>query len=90
MILTIISSIIVGLILGVLARFLLPGKQNIPMWLTIVVGIVAAWVGGFIADKMGVGHTSGIDWIKHGIQIVLAVIGIAIAAAVYPKKSVSS
>jgi hypothetical protein len=41
-----------------------------------VVGIVAALVGGLIATWLGVGETKGIDWIRHAIQIVLAVIGV--------------
>lgn len=86
MVLTIIWAIVVGLILGVLAKLILPGKQNIPLWLTILVGIVAAFIGGFLADKLGVGSTSGFDWIKHGIQLLLAVIGVGAVSGVYAKK----
>lgn len=77
---TILWAIIAGVILGVLARLILPGRQNISVWLTILVGIAAALVGGLIADWLGVGETEGIDWIKHGIQLVLAVIGVWLAA----------
>ena len=37
----IITAIVVGIIIGALGRLVVPGKQNIPIWLTIVVGIVA-------------------------------------------------
>ena len=37
----IITAIIVGLVIGALGRLVVPGKQNIPIWLTIVIGIVA-------------------------------------------------
>ena len=37
----IITAIIVGLIIGALGRLVVPGKQNIPIWLTIVIGVVA-------------------------------------------------
>jgi uncharacterized membrane protein YeaQ/YmgE (transglycosylase-associated protein family) len=77
---TIIGAIILGTILGVLARLILPGRQNISVWLTILVGIAAAFVGGLIADWLGVGQTDGIDWIKLLIQLVLAVIGVWLAA----------
>lgn len=77
---TILWAIIAGTILGVLARLILPGRQNISVWLTILVGIAAALVGGLIADWLGVGDTDGIDWIKHLIQVVLAVIGVWLAA----------
>lgn len=82
----IISSIVIGLILGVLARLLLPGKQNIPIWLTIVVGIVAAFIGNYLATLLGVRVTPGFDWIRHTIQLVLAVIGVGVVAGIYGKK----
>lgn len=87
---TIIASIIIGLVLGVLARLILPGKQNIPLWLTIVVGIIAAYVGNWIAVGLGVRETPGIDWIRHIIQLVIAVIGIAIVAGIFGRKGVKS
>jgi uncharacterized membrane protein YeaQ/YmgE (transglycosylase-associated protein family) len=77
---TILWAIIGGAIIGVLARLILPGRQNISVWLTIAVGIVAALVGGLIADWLGVGDTSGIDWIRHFIQIALAVLFVWLAA----------
>ena len=73
---TIIGALIMGLIIGSLARLLVPGKQNISLGWTILVGAAAAIVGGFIADIIGVGDTSGIDWIKLFIQVGLAVAGI--------------
>ncbi|SHK46098.1 hypothetical protein SAMN05443637_106241 [Pseudonocardia thermophila] len=87
---SIIGAIVIGLILGVLARIILPGKQNIPVWLTIVVGIVAAFIGTFIARLLGVEDTAGIDWIEHIIQLILAIIGIGIVAGVYNKGGVRS
>ncbi|HOZ59571.1 MAG TPA: GlsB/YeaQ/YmgE family stress response membrane protein, partial [Nakamurella multipartita] len=61
----IISAIIIGAIIGALGRLLLPGKQNIPIWLTIVVGIIAALVGTFLARALGIPtQTSGIDWLE--------------------------
>lgn len=84
---TIIGAIIAGVILGVLARLILPGKQNISIWLMILIGAVAALVGGLIADYFGVGSTGGIDWIKHGIQLVLAIVGIGIAAGTFKGKA---
>jgi len=76
----IISAIIVGAIVGALGRLVVPGRQNISIWLTILIGIVAALIGGWIASAIGVGNTSGIDWIKLLIQVVLAAIGVALVA----------
>ncbi|MDT0327136.1 GlsB/YeaQ/YmgE family stress response membrane protein [Nocardiopsis lambiniae] len=46
----IISAIIVGLIIGALGRLVVPGKQHLPIWLTLLLGIVAAFLGGWIAS----------------------------------------
>jgi uncharacterized membrane protein YeaQ/YmgE (transglycosylase-associated protein family) len=85
----IISAIIVGLVIGALGRLVLPGRQNLPIWLTIVVGIVAAVIGTFIANALGVGDTRGIDWIEVIIQVALAAGGVAVAAGFYTRKRVS-
>lgn len=74
----IISAIIVGLIIGALGRLVLPGKQDIPIWLTIVIGIVAALIGTFIVGSLS--DTKGFDWIELVVQIVLAAVGVALVS----------
>ena len=54
----IIAAIVIGAIIGALARLILPGRQNIPIWLTIVVGIVAAVIG--VAVVVGVYSRRGV------------------------------
>lgn len=78
MISSIISAIIVGAIIGALGRLVVRGKQNISILATVVIGIVAALIGTFIANALGVGSTNGIDWIKLVIQVVLAAIGVSL------------
>ncbi|MFH8342159.1 GlsB/YeaQ/YmgE family stress response membrane protein [Streptomyces sp. AM6-12] len=73
----IISAIVIGLIIGVLGRLVVPGRQHIGVLWTIVVGIVAALVGSAIAAGIGVAHTRGPDWIEWLIQIALAAVGIS-------------
>jgi uncharacterized membrane protein YeaQ/YmgE (transglycosylase-associated protein family) len=73
----IISAIIIGIIIGVLGRLVVPGRQHIGILLTIVVGIVAALIGAAIASGLGVADTKGVDWIEWLIQIGLAGVGIA-------------
>lgn len=79
----IITAIVVGLILGVLGRFFAPGKQGIPIWLTIVVGILAALIGTWIARGLGYADSDGFDWLELITQIVLAAIGVTLAANLY-------
>lgn len=82
----IISALVIGLIIGVLGRVVAPGKQKIPLWLTLVVGIVAALLGTAIAAAIGVAATRGIDWIEMIIQVALAAIGVAIVAGLYHRR----
>ena len=79
----IISAIVVGLIIGALGRLVVPGRQDLSIWLTIAIGIVAALVGSLIASALGVGATRGIDWIKLIIQVALAAGGVALVAGRY-------
>jgi uncharacterized membrane protein YeaQ/YmgE (transglycosylase-associated protein family) len=86
---TILWGIIGGAIIGLLARLILPGRQNISVLVTVVVGIIAALLGGLVADWLGVGDTKGIDWIRHGIQIGLAIIFVYLAARFVPRRHAS-
>lgn len=85
----IITAIIVGAIIGALGRLLVPGRQSIPIWLTIVIGIVAAIIGTFIARALGIPtETPGIDWLELLVQVIVAAIGVAIVAGAYGRRSV--
>jgi uncharacterized membrane protein YeaQ/YmgE (transglycosylase-associated protein family) len=72
----IITAIVIGAIIGVLGRLVLPGRQHTGVLLTIAVGIVAALVGTAFAAGLGVANTEGIDWIELGIQVALAAVGV--------------
>jgi len=86
---SIIGAIVIGAIIGALGRLFAPGRQNISIIVTIIVGIIAALLGtaiwNAIADT-GNQDTNGIDWIEHIIQLVLAVIGVTIAARILGKR----
>jgi uncharacterized membrane protein YeaQ/YmgE (transglycosylase-associated protein family) len=75
----IIGAIIIGLIIGALGRLILPGKQDIPIWLTIIVGIVAALIGSAIVGPLR--DTDGIDWVELLVQVLLAAVGVYAVAA---------
>jgi len=70
--------IVMGIIIGLLGKFVAPGnRDNIPLWLTVVCGIVGALIGyGWL------GGTSGIDWLAFFVSIVFAAILVMIAATV--------
>lgn len=77
----IISAIIVGLIIGALARLILPGRQPIGLLITILVGTVAALLGTWLTKQLGWGDPRGYDWVEFLVQLVLAVIGVGAVSA---------
>jgi len=83
----IITAIIIGAIIGALARLVLPGKQNISILLTIVVGIVAAIIGTFLAQAVGVADTPGIDWIELILQVAVAAVGVTIVGGITGRRT---
>ena len=73
---TIVWGLLAGIIIGPLARLVLPGKQNISLVMTVVIGAVGAILGGFIAEAIDVADTDGIDWIKLAIQVGVAAVAV--------------
>ncbi|MFF3787335.1 GlsB/YeaQ/YmgE family stress response membrane protein [Streptomyces sp. NPDC001933] len=71
-------AIIVGLVLGLIAKAILPGKQNIPLWLTVIFGIIGSVLGNSVATWIGVNDTKGIDWIRHLFQLIGAVVVVGV------------
>ena len=71
---TIIGALLAGIIIGPLARLVLPGRQNISMGITILIGAVGAFLGGLIANWVGVEDTAGLDWTQYLIQVAVAAV----------------
>ena len=57
----IISWIILGIIAGALGKFFMPGKDGSGIFKTMILGIVGAFVGGFIGSIFGIGSISGLN-----------------------------
>jgi uncharacterized membrane protein YeaQ/YmgE (transglycosylase-associated protein family) len=75
----ILGAILIGLVIGALGRLVLPGRQRIPIWLTILVGIVAALIGTAIVGPLR--DTDGIDWVELVVQVAVAAAGVALVSA---------
>ncbi|WP_067812154.1 GlsB/YeaQ/YmgE family stress response membrane protein [Actinomadura kijaniata] len=82
----IITAIIFGAIIGALGRLVVPGKQHMPIWLTVVVGIVAAFIGTGLAHLFGL-KTEGWNFWETLFQVAVAAIGVYLVAAFWPKRS---
>jgi uncharacterized membrane protein YeaQ/YmgE (transglycosylase-associated protein family) len=90
---TIIGALIAGIIIGPLARLVLPGKQNISLGMTILVGAVGALIGGLLADWLNIGsetgETAGIDWIKLAIQVAVAAVLVVLYGSMAGRRTAS-
>lgn len=75
----ILSWIILGLIVGALAKFLMPGKDPGGFVVTIIIGIIGAIIGGFISTKVGLGSVTGLNL----GSIVISVVGALILLIIY-------
>ena len=82
---SILGAIVGGFIVGLLARFILPGRQGLSLPITAAIGIVAALIGWWVAGKLGVQTTSGIDWLRWIISTIIAAVGIVIYGKVTSK-----
>lgn len=50
----ILSLLVSGLVIGLLARFAVPGKDPLPIWQTILLGIAGSFLGGLVAGLLGI------------------------------------
>ena len=85
----IITALIVGLIVGALGRLVVPGRQNMPIWLHMVIGVGAALLGTVVARASGFANTAGIDWRELLLQVLFAAIAVALVAGFGRRRSVS-
>ena len=57
----ILARFVLGLIVGVLAKWIMPGNDPGGLLITIVIGIVGAMIGGFLSSALGMGEVTGIN-----------------------------
>ncbi|MEU9134085.1 GlsB/YeaQ/YmgE family stress response membrane protein [Kitasatospora sp. NPDC048540] len=79
--------LLIGFVLGLLAKLLLRGPQSIPWWLTMILGAAGALLGNAVSGWIGVRHTGGIDWIRHLLQIGFAVLLVGLVAPAWGRRS---
>ena len=79
----VISAIFVGIVIGLIARILVPSMQPIGCIVTIIIGILAAFAGLWISSAAGIDNF----WLTFAIQIFIAVILVAITAFLFRKSN---
>ena len=71
---SILGYILVGLIVGLLARLLVPGRDPIGLLGTLVIGVIGAVLGGWLAGAF-FEETSGVDWLASiGVAVLLVLL----------------
>jgi uncharacterized membrane protein YeaQ/YmgE (transglycosylase-associated protein family) len=79
----IIGVLIAGIIIGLLGKFVAPGdKDNIPIWLTILCGIGGVLLGWYVYAAFGGDSTSGVDWVRWIVAIIVSAVLVVIASTV--------
>jgi uncharacterized membrane protein YeaQ/YmgE (transglycosylase-associated protein family) len=76
----ILGLIVVGAIIGVLARLIVPGKQHISMVMTVVLGVAGALIGGLIASLLGTGDIFELNVLGFIIAVIAAVVLVGLYA----------
>ena len=85
---SIVLAIIVGAVIGLVARLVMPGKQNVGMVMTIVLGALGGLIGSWITSQFGYHNANGgIAWIPFFVGVGVAVVLIAIWETVSGRRS---
>ena len=80
-----IGFLVAGLIIGALARLVVPGKQNLGIFATLALGLVGSLIGGLIAQFFGTGDIWELNILGFVLAVVAAVLLIGVAEAVAGK-----
>lgn len=73
-----IGFIVFGLVVGVIARLLVPGRQHLGLVVTLLLGVVGSVVGGIVANLLGTGNIFELNVIGSVVAIATAVVLIAV------------
>jgi uncharacterized membrane protein YeaQ/YmgE (transglycosylase-associated protein family) len=80
------AAVVLGAVIGVLGKLLLPDRPGMPVWLLMAAGIVAAFAGTGLAQVFGLGDGHWSPW-ETVLQIVLAAAGVCLVAAFWPERT---
>ena len=73
-----IGFIVFGLVVGVLARLLVPGRQALTLGTTLVLGLIGSVVGGVVANALGTGDVWELNFVGAVVAIVAAIVLVVI------------
>lgn len=78
-----IGFIVAGLVIGALARLIKPGRQNLSVLMTLLLGLVGSVIGGLVANLIGSGDIFELNVIGFVVAVIasVALIGVAEGAS---------
>ncbi len=82
----IVAWIVLGLVAGALAKFVMPGDQRGGCLMTTLLGIVGALVGGFVGQSLGYGGVQGFSWASLGWAVLGSLLILLIFGFVFNKR----
>jgi len=74
-----IGFIVAGLIIGALARLLKPGKQNLSIWMTLLLGLAGSVIGGIVANLLGTGGIFELNVLGFVVAVIAALLLVGVA-----------
>ena len=84
-----IGFIVAGLIIGALARLIKPGKQNLGLLATLLLGLAGSVIGGLIANLVGTGGVFELNIFGFIVSVIAAVLLIGVAESVAGRRRVT-
>jgi len=78
----VIGFIVAGLIIGALARLIKPGRQNLSVFMTLLLGLVGSVIGGVVANLLGTGDIFELNILGFIVAVIAAVVLIGVAEGV--------
>jgi uncharacterized membrane protein YeaQ/YmgE (transglycosylase-associated protein family) len=82
----VIGFLVAGLVIGVLARLFKPGKQNLSLLWTLLLGLAGSVIGGVVANLLGTGNIFELDFLGFVVAVVAAVLLIGVAETMSGKQ----
>lgn len=69
-----IGFVVFGLVVGILARLVVPGRQHLSLWMTLLLGLIGSVVGGVVANALGTGDIFELNFLGAVVAIAAAVV----------------